>query len=82
MCVCFLPFILDVKFVYVLAEATQEEGHRISHPPSICGSPTQYLNGGEEAADEAPPVGPAAAFGNGLHQSHAVFPLVRRLDLL
>ena len=38
-CVCFLPFILDIKFV-----ARTSRGHtggtsqRISHPPSFCGA--------------------------------------------
>ena len=34
-----IPFILDVMLVVdVPAGVTQEEGHRISHPPSFCGA--------------------------------------------
>ena len=36
-CVCVvIPFILDVRLVDAPAGVTQEEGHRISHPPSFC----------------------------------------------
>ena len=36
-CVCFFPFMTSSS-LDVPAGVTQEEGHRISHPPSFCGA--------------------------------------------
>ena len=38
-CVCFFPFILDIKFVGRTRRGdTGGRSHRISHPPSFCGA--------------------------------------------
>ena len=38
-CVCFLRFVLDIKFVGRTSRGhTGRRSHRISHPPSFCGA--------------------------------------------
>ena len=49
-CVCvFFPFILDIKLLDVPAGVTQEEGHRIFHPPSFCGACLSFSRGKDSA---------------------------------